>query len=112
VRRALCQSATRPLWLNSHRPWAKGATTDSSCANAVVSDRTAPSRQVVAMVGASEANEASVQIGWARRYRTGWSRPSAYQPAPNPSTFTTPSSCVRADHDCTPSDRGGSRSSA
>jgi hypothetical protein len=67
VRRALCPSATLPSWLNSQRPCANGATTDSSWANAVVSERTAARMQELVMVGASEANEASVQIGCARR---------------------------------------------
>ena len=57
------------MWLNNQRPCANGATTDSSWAKLVVSERTAPRMQVLAIVGASEANDASVQIGWALQVR-------------------------------------------
>jgi hypothetical protein len=44
-----------------------GAAADSSGDMPTVAERTAATAHVVAMVGASEANEASVQIGCARR---------------------------------------------
>ena len=64
---AVAQSCSRPLWLNSHRSWVNGAAADSSGDIPTVAERTAATAHVVAIVGASEANEASVQIGCALR---------------------------------------------
>ena len=44
-----------------------GAAAASSTANAAVAERTAATAQEVVIVGASDAKDASVQIGWARR---------------------------------------------
>jgi hypothetical protein len=65
--RAVAQSWSRPLWLNSHRPWVNGAAAASSGDMPAVAERTAATAQVVLIVGASDANDASVQIGCARR---------------------------------------------
>jgi hypothetical protein len=65
--RAVAQSCSRPLWLNSQRSWVNGAAADSSGDIPADAERTAATAQVVSMVGAREANDASVQIGCARR---------------------------------------------
>ncbi len=65
--RAVDQSCSRPLWLNSQRSWVNGAAAASSADMPTVADRTAATAQEAETVGASDANDASVQIGWARR---------------------------------------------
>ncbi len=64
---ARAKSATAPLWLNSHRPAVNGAAPASSLGNGGVVERTAASTRPLDTTPASDANEASVQIGWARR---------------------------------------------
>ena len=63
----MAQSCSRPLWLNSQRSWVNGAAAPSSADVPAVADRTAATAQDVGIVGAREANDASVQIGWALR---------------------------------------------
>ena len=65
--RAGAQSCSRPLGLNRQRAWVNGAAAPSSAAVPGVAERTAASTHDDAIVGASEANDASVQIGWALR---------------------------------------------
>nr|BFE78613.1 hypothetical protein GCM10020093_012140 [Planobispora longispora] len=59
--------ATRPLWLSSHRPSAKGAVAVSSTGMPTVADRTAASRQCERAIRARAGRFASVQMGTARR---------------------------------------------
>ena len=65
--RAAGQSVSRPLWLNSQRCSVNGAAQDSSGPNPGVAERTAARMQPLDTVGAREPNDASLQIGWARR---------------------------------------------
>ena len=63
----MAQSCRRPLWLNSQRSWVNGAAADSSAEVPAVAERTAATTQDAETVGARDANDASVQIGWALR---------------------------------------------
>ena len=60
-------ASTRPLWLNRYLPWVKGAVAVSSMGMPMLAERTAATTHPLATVGATEANEASVQIGTLRR---------------------------------------------
>jgi hypothetical protein len=97
-----------PLWLNSHRPDANGATADSPCAVPGVASLTAASTAPEAVTLATSSKDGSVHIGAQRRYLAGNGSPPAYQPTPNPSAFTVPCSWHRGAHDCRYSPREGS----
>ena len=84
------QPSTAPLWLNSQGPDRNGAAAACPPGIPTVADRTAASIAAVRTTRARSANVSSDHIGLAPRCRAGSTRPSTYQPIPNPSALTTP----------------------
>lgn len=74
------------MWLNSHGPARNGWAHDSSTGNPTVADLIAATAQDARTAPATSRNDWSVQIGWARRNRTG-AASSWYQPTPYPSAL-------------------------
>src|ERR1035437_1708725 len=105
------QPLSAPLWLNSQRSAAYGAAAVSPASVSEVASRTAASTARLLVTLARSANVGSDQIGLARRYLAGTGAPSAYQPTPKPSAFTTPCRCRRGAQACACRLYGGSVSS-
>ncbi|EIV58146.1 hypothetical protein MA3A0930S_0322 [Mycobacteroides abscessus 3A-0930-S] len=90
----------------SHVPSVKGAAAVSSMGIPTLADRTAATTHPLRSTGATEAKDASPHSGRALRHRRD--APSAKNPAPQPSAFTSPCFWRRGEYDCTTSPCGGS----
>jgi hypothetical protein len=84
------QPRTTPLWLNSHGPSANGAAAVATTGMPTVADRTAASAAPATVDAARAGSDASVQIGWPPRWRTGGPPPGGYHATPNPSALIVP----------------------
>ena len=104
------QPSSTPLWLNSQRPDAYGATAAMPGSVPVVAQRTAASTAPDDVTRATSAKDSSPQIGTPRRYLAGSGSSGAYQPTPNPSAFTVPCRCRRGAQACRYRPCGGSMS--